>query len=192
MSFTTNGNMHRHARIHTKEENMNALSGSQANKFQIRRNKTAWRQRLGQYLTQSNSPVADHIKPLSSQEILQTLPNHSQRSLFGRPTENLPSMVPNLKRQYSNGPDSGSDWSIPFKRQSLENNNDIYKTYNYTLNTSDEEQHLQIKKEVVSYGSVSLLVVKGPQPFITGSPVVTTLTLYNTILTLNTSVKEAL
>lgn len=153
MSFTTNGNMHRHSRIHTKEENLKSLGAPQYN--QMRRGKTAWRQQLTKFLSQSNSPVGDRMKSFQTgmtQDILKNLPNHSQQSVFGRPTEVIPPLVPGMKRQYS-GSDLASDWQIPYKRQSLGSDSDVSSSsprkYSYPTIPSKEEELQEEKLEEV-------------------------------------------
>ena len=121
MSFTTNGNMHRHSRIHTKEESLNALGA----KFQMRRGKSAWRQRINNFINhaQTNNPLSDRMKPFPtmSHDGIPThhgLPNHSSHSLFTHHREHMPPMFPGLKRPA--GPhDFGPEWALPFKRQTL-------------------------------------------------------------------------
>ena len=118
MSFTTNGNMHRHTRIHTKEESLNALGA----KFQMRRGKSAWRQRINNFLNQaqSHSPVSERMKPYSplSRDGIPGLPNHSSQSLFSHHREHIPSMFPGMKRPIG-PPDLSPEWAVPFKRQTL-------------------------------------------------------------------------
>jgi len=114
MSFTTNGNMHRHSRIHTKEENLKSLGAH----FQRRAGKSAWRQRVSNFLNQQklNNPSP------SPQDILKNLPNHSQHSVFGAPPQDLMSQispVAGMKRQLS-GTDIAADWPMTFKRANLE------------------------------------------------------------------------
>lgn len=153
MSFTTNGNMHRHSRIHTKEENLKSL-GSHYN--QIRRGKSAWRQRISSFLTQSNSPVGDRMKSFQNtmaQDILKNLPNHSQQSVFGRPSDCIPPLVPGMKRQFS-GSDLASDWQIPFKRQSLSSESDVSSTsprkFSYPMMPDKDEEFQEDKQEEVT------------------------------------------
>lgn len=158
MSFTTNGNMHRHSRIHTKEENLKSL-GAQYN--QIRRGKSAWRQRISNFLNQANSPVGDRMKTFQSgmdQAILKNLPNHSQQSVFGHPSDVLSSVVPGMKRQYSSN-DLSTDWPIPFKRQSLSSDSDVSSSsprkYSYPMVIKQEEQLEDDKLEEVSHNYTS-------------------------------------
>lgn len=154
MSFTTNGNMHRHSRIHTKEENLKSLGGQYS---QARRGKSAWRQHISNYLSQSNSPVGDRMKTYKtgiSQDILKNLPNHSQQSVFGRPSEILPPLVPGVKRQFS-GSDLTSDWQIPFKRQSLGSDSDTSSSspskHSLPQSTEKTEEAQEAKLEEVRY-----------------------------------------
>ncbi|XP_060565403.1 ras-responsive element-binding protein 1-like isoform X4 [Ruditapes philippinarum] len=149
MSFTTNGNMHRHSRIHTKEENLKSIGNQYS---QIRRGKSAWRQRISNFLSQSNSPVGDRMKSFQSgmaQDILKNLPNHSQQSVFGRPSEVIPSLVPGMKRQFS-GSDLAADWQIPFKRQSLGSDSDVSSSsprkFSYPIIPSSQEDESQDEK----------------------------------------------
>ncbi|XP_053402156.1 ras-responsive element-binding protein 1-like isoform X3 [Mercenaria mercenaria] len=150
MSFTTNGNMHRHSRIHTKEENLKSLGNQYS---QMRRGKSAWRQRISNFLSQSNSPVGDRMKTFQSgmaQDILKNLPNHSQQSVFGRPSEVIPPLVPGMKRQYS-GSELAADWQIPFKRQSLSSESDVSSSsprkFNYPMIPDQEEESQEEKLE---------------------------------------------
>ncbi|KAL4235420.1 Ras responsive element binding protein [Mactra antiquata] len=149
MSFTTNGNMHRHSRIHTKEENLKSL-GAQYN--QVRRGKSAWRQHISNYLSQT-SPVGDRVKTFKggmSQDILKNLPNHSQQSVFSRPSEVIPPLVPGVKRQLS-GSDLINDWHIPYKRQSLSSESDTSSTsprkYSYPQSSEKTEQTQETNTE---------------------------------------------
>jgi hypothetical protein len=149
MSFTTNGNMHRHSRIHTKEENLKSIGNQYS---QIRRGKSAWRQRISNFLSQSNSPVGDRMKSFQSgmaQDILKNLPNHSQQSVFGRPSEVIPPLVPGMKRQFS-GSDLAADWQIPFKRQSLGSDSDVSSSsprkFSYPIIPSSQEEESQDEK----------------------------------------------
>lgn len=152
MSFTTNGNMHRHSRIHTKEENLKSVGNQYS---QIRRGKSAWRQRISNFLSQSNSPVGDRMKTFQSgmaQDILKNLPNHSQQSVFGRPSEAIPPLVPGMKRQYS-GSDLAADWQIPFKRQSLGSDSDVSSSsprkFSYpTIPSTEDESPEETVEEV--------------------------------------------
>ena len=110
--------MHRHTRIHTKEESLNALGA----KFQMRRGKSAWRQRISSYLNQAqtNSPISERMKPFSpmSQEGILGLPNHSSQSLFSHHTKHIPPMFPGMKR-HAEPQSLNPEWSVPFKRQTL-------------------------------------------------------------------------
>lgn len=124
MSFTTNGNMHRHSRIHTKEENLKSL-GAQ---FQVRRGKPAWRQRVSNFLQQQQKMTSPPTTPKSfhasmHKDILKNLPNHSQHSVFSRPGDvtalQVPQPLTGVKRQLS-GTDLAADWPVPAKRPSLE------------------------------------------------------------------------
>ena len=118
MSFTTNGNMHRHTRIHTKEESLNALGA----KFQMRRGKSAWRQRISSYLNQAqtNGPIIDRMKPFSpmSQDGILGLPNHSSHSLFSHHPKHIPAMFPGMKR-HADPPSLNPEWALPLKRPAL-------------------------------------------------------------------------
>lgn len=124
MSFTTNGNMHRHSRIHTKEENLKSL-GAQ---FQVRRGKPAWRQRVSNFLQQQQKMTSPPTTPKSfhasmHKDILKNLPNHSQHSVFSHPGEvtalQVPQPLAGVKRQFS-GTDLAADWPVPAKRPSFE------------------------------------------------------------------------
>ena len=115
--------MHRHTRIHTKEESLNALGA----KFQMRRGKSAWRQRINNFINhaQANNPISERMKPFPpmshdgmSRDGIPGLPNHSSHSLFTHHREHMPPMFPGMKRP-AGPPDFSSEWALPFKRQTL-------------------------------------------------------------------------
>lgn len=138
MSFTTNGNMHRHSRIHTKEENLKIL-GAQS---QMKRGKAAWRQRVSNFLQQQklvSPPVTPKSLPDSlHKDVLKNLPNHSQHSVFDRPGEVAIPVHPmtGMKRQLS-GTDIAADWSVASKRPSLE-------TSDFERQTTSPRKHAQM------------------------------------------------
>ena len=122
MSFTTNGNMHRHSRIHSKEENLKSL-GAQ---LQMRRGKAAWRQRVSNFLQQQQKLSSPPMTPKSVQDGMHkdvlknlNLPNHSQQhSVYDGPTgESLIPPVTGVKRQLMT---TAADWPSPVKRPWLE------------------------------------------------------------------------
>ena len=115
--------MHRHTRIHTKEESLNALGA----KFHMRRGKSAWRQRINSFINhaQANNPISERMKPFPPMshdgmplDGIPGLPNHSSHSLFTHHREHMPPMFPGMKRP-AGPPDFSSEWALPFKRQTL-------------------------------------------------------------------------